>query len=210
MRIAIRQDPPSLTVLKELSAMYLHYYVYAYLRKDGTPYYIGKGDRARSKEHFVKLPKDRSRIIYLEKNLTDIGALALERRMIKWYGRKDLGTGILQNRTDGGDGASGAVRSEKFKKSVSQRFKGRVSPTKGTIAWNRGIPMTDDAKQKASQKLKGRTTWNKGIPVTEESNIKRKAKQTGVLKPIITCPHCGKDGGKPAMIRHHFNNCKLF
>lgn len=191
--------------------MYLHYYVYAYLRKDGTPYYIGKGQgyRALSKEHFVKPPKDQSRIVYLEKNLTDLGALAIERRMIKWYGRIDLGTGILHNRTDGGDGASGAIRSDKFKKAVSQRFKGRVSPTKGTVAWNRGIPMTEDAKQKASQKLKGMKAWNKGISVTEESNIKRKEKQTGVLKPVITCPHCGKEGGKPAMIRHHFDNCKL-
>jgi hypothetical protein len=89
--------PSSLTVYKELSAMSIYslkslpsgFYVYAYLRNDGTPYYIGKGQgkRAWARSDRTVFPlKDFSNIIILEENLTDIGSLAIERRMIRWYG----------------------------------------------------------------------------------------------------------------------------
>jgi hypothetical protein len=144
------------------------FYTYAYLREDKTPYYIGKGNGRRvykrSKKD-IKPPKDKSRIIFLKQNLTEEEAFKHEIYMIAVFGRKDIGTGILHNRTDGGDGTSGIIAwnkggkcDEEWKRKVSESLKGRK--------------LSEEHKMKLSALAKGRKSWNKGQSPSEETRKK--------------------------------------
>lgn len=198
--------------------MYLHYYVYAYLRKDGTPYYIGKG---KSKRAWIKynsripIPENKNQIVFLEKNLSEIGALAIERRLIRWYGRKDLGTGILRNKTDGGDGVSGHRHSEETKIKIKEGNIGKVRSsdhcknislsTIGRIPWNKGLL----GSHKHSDETKTKISVSNRKPKTLEHRNNISKSKKGIPKPKLTCPHCGKTGGHGNMLRYHYDNCKM-
>jgi hypothetical protein len=112
----------------------LKFYVYAYLRKtDLTPYYIGKGsgNRAwnRCKNHYP--PKDLSRIIIMYDNISEQRAFDLEIFHIGYYGRKDIRTGILNNRTDGGEGKKNSKDSLETRLLKSKARKGDKNPMFG-------------------------------------------------------------------------------
>ena len=155
----------------------MHYYTYAYLREDRTPYYIGKGkeDRIYSKQKNIKPPKDKSRIIFLKKNLTEEEAFKHEIYMIDVFGRKDLGTGILHNRTDGGEGSSGCIPSEETKRKLSEVNKGKIVSEET----RKKISETSKGKTLSEEHIKKISEANKGHAVSEESRKKMSDAQKG-------------------------------
>jgi hypothetical protein len=172
------------------------YYTYAYMRKDKTPYYIGKGkdDRAFVKNRRgVKPPKDKSKIIFLKQNLTEEEAFKHEKYMIAVFGRKDMRTGILHNRTDGGDGTSGYVHTDENRKKISENTKYAMKNEdirKKISQVNKGRKHSEESKRKIGQASKGRKH-------SEESKRKMSKSQKGIFhseetKIKISKSHEGK------------------
>ena len=92
----------------------------------GTGVTIGKGRPSRP---FIAGGRpcgtpSKDRIILLHENLKEDEAFSLETEYILKYGRKDIDpeNGLLHNRTNGGEGSSGAIRSQEFKENLSAKI----------------------------------------------------------------------------------------
>jgi hypothetical protein len=211
------------------------FYVYAYLRNDGTPYYIGKGSgkRSHSKNHTINLPDDKTKIIIMESILTEIGAFALERFYIRWYGRKNINTGILRNLTDGGEGGSGLCFSISHRQKISDSLTGRtfskihrknISLSKqGKQTWL-GKSHTIESKEKISNSKKGLVVSKETRDKIASSMLGKKIHNNDFKehrKKIMTennpsklfrisCCHCGKQMSKSNHTKWHGEKCKLY
>lgn len=147
------------------------FYVYAYLRADGTPYYIGKGTRKR---RFSKVsrkgampPANKAANQILLSGLTDAQSAEAERLLIAWFGRKDNGTGCLRNLTDGGEGVCNLSAASRL--AISQKRKGVA--TRG-----RGWAHSAETKAKMSKRQAERMQEERqkaGVTAAELSEKKR-------------------------------------
>ena len=158
------------------------YYVYSYLREDLSPYYIGKGTRGRayaSANHRIKAPKEKERIHILKDNLTEEEAYDLEKLYIKMFGRVDLGTGILRNLSDGGEGPTGYKTTPEQRKKIALSRMGEKHPLYG-------VSPSEETREKQRQALKGKYVGEKNPMYnqthTEENRKKISDRHKGVPK----------------------------
>lgn len=95
----------------------------------------------------------------------------------------------------------------------------------GDKSWMTGKKRTEESRRKQGESTRGEKNHNFGKSMTEEQKQKigrantgkirdddfkeRVSKTlTGIVRPIITCSHCGLSGGNNGMKRYHFDNCK--
>jgi hypothetical protein len=191
-----------------------NFYTYAYLREDGTPYYIGKGKesriirkhRRRNKQYFNP-PNDTNKIIFLKKNLTEEEAFKHEKYMIAVLGRKELGTGILRNMSNGGEGSSGFIMSGEARQKLSISHKGKKKSIETRMKMSsasKGRNLGRKHSEEAKKKMKGvnieensvhsktyRITFSSGY-VIEKCSIYRWAKDNGYSPHHIYSMAAGK------------------
>ena len=130
------------------------YYVYIY--KDPRPtknqqvVYVGKGTGDRAWYHWQKRVRGNKgfgaflALLRQEKlepiieiareGLEEAEAFYEEMKLIEVYGRRDLGTGTLFNLTDGGEGLAGVIRTDEWRKNISESLRTPEQVSRNVIA----------------------------------------------------------------------------
>jgi hypothetical protein len=101
-------------------------------------------------------------------------ACSIEKYLISFWGRKDLGQGTLVNLTDGGEGIVGQIFSNESRKKMSESTKGDKNPMYNKTIWL-GKKHSDISIQKMSDAKKGKK-------LTEEH--KQKMKQAWIIRKL--------------------------
>lgn len=112
------------------------YCVYAHIDDNNVTFYVGIGDskrphdyRQRSKfwHHYTKryCASGKPKIEIIHEGVSWEEACGHEQFWILFWGRRDLGNGVLVNMTAGGDGIVGAIRSEETRKKVADALRGK-------------------------------------------------------------------------------------
>jgi hypothetical protein len=158
------------------------FYSYLWLRKDGTPYYAGKGNgrRAFRQHERIHPPKDRSRILVFPM-ASEAEAFESEIALIDLFGRKDLGTGCLRNLTNGGDGSTGHRTSPARKEQLRLSMQGNQY-AKG---FHRVISAEESARRVATRKARGNYR-KKGYKLTETHKRRIGLSHQGLRHTVAT------------------------
>lgn len=116
-----------------------------------------------------------------------------------------------------------SIKTEEWKRNISIGLK-KSYASGNRNKWNLGKKMPTEFGEKISKAKKGMIGTNKGIPMSQEQkekirntlighevkqSTKDKISQTLLNKPEITCPHCNKSSRGTSFKVYHFENCKF-
>ena len=192
------------------------YYTYAYLREDGTPYYIGKGKKRKLGNAYSRTlaehrnisipPKDR--ITILKHFDLEFDAFKHEMEMIEFYGRKDLDTGILHNKSAGGEGVSNVSQEQRERNSRLHKGKVLSYETRKKISETRkarGYKPSEELKQHYSRIFTGKGNPNYGNKHTPET---LKKISSGTRNKNLKTRHFITPDGEPVTITNLREYCE--
>lgn len=165
----------------------MQFYTYLHCKPDLTPFYVGKGSLMRChnfsrrnqhhKNIVAKYGRENIQIIVFKKD-SEESAFASEKRLIKML--KNAGFD-LANKTDGGEGAAGAIRTieTRNKQSDSAKLRGMPRDTLNAAhAARRGCKLTAEHRAKVSKSLIGNKRRH-GILHSDEAKKKISASNKG-------------------------------
>jgi len=163
------------------------FYVYAYLRTDGTPYYIGKGLGRRAWASHRRAgqelrPESKEQIVLLIQGLTEECAFQWERDLIELL--RD--SSALENRTSGGQGCSNPSAETRMKISAARLGAKHTPEARERIKMARAKQaITGDHRDAISASLKGRKLSNshrQALSKASVPSVKSDASRTGWQK----------------------------
>lgn len=184
--------------------------VYKHIRKDTNEvFYIGIGRTNKRPYNFIKRSLHHKNIVkkagveveIVCENITWSESCEMEIKLIKEYGRIDLGNGILINRTDGGEGSRNFVFSEEEKNRRSEYAKKQHE--EGKINYNK-IAKTLSNKTLSNEHKK---RISEGLKKTYENRDKKPKKITCGKEKIIRINKDGKNKGTcKSFLNYYLNN----
>lgn len=192
------------------------FFVYVYKTPDGVPFYVGKGSGKRHLDHIKEARNNNitQKQIYINnilndgkypiiekiiENIDEELAFFVEEEYIAKYGRLDLGTGVLTNRTTGGNGwvvwdllseeektkrVSAFIHYTKYVRVVDDEYKNKIS--EGLKFYFKHNPISKETRDILSKKSMGELNNFYGKHHTEEVKEHLRKINTGKTIPKET------------------------
>jgi hypothetical protein len=84
----------------------------------------------------------------------------------------------------------------------------RINKLKEMVQQSKGVSLSNEHKENIRAAMAGKS-YEERYGIEKANELREKRRNQQLLRPTVTCPHCGKSGKGAFMNRYHFDNCKL-